>query len=74
MVKGSLCNVAKNPEGKGVNAVHTVIDTLRRVEFGPLMTRRTLGPLALSTDGEPEADYLTLEEALCRHAVRSRQG
>ena len=61
---------ADNPEGEGVNAVQTVIDAVRRVEFGSLMTNRNLGVLPLSTAGEREADYLTLNEALGRHAVR----
>jgi hypothetical protein len=46
-----------------VNAADTVIDAVRRVEFGPLTTFRNLGLLALSTAGEREADYLTLDEA-----------
>jgi hypothetical protein len=52
-----------------VNAVDTVIDAVRRVEFGPLTTFRNLGLLALSTAGEREADYLTLDEALERHSA-----
>jgi hypothetical protein len=49
-----------------VNAANMLIDAVRRVEFGPLTTFRNLGLLALSTAGEREADYLTLDEALER--------
>ena len=35
-----------------VNAATTVIDAVRRVEFGPLTTFRNLGLLALSTNGD----------------------
>ena len=52
-----------------VNAADLVIDAVRQVEFGPLTTFRNLGLLALSTAGEREADYLTLDEALERHSV-----
>jgi hypothetical protein len=52
-----------------VNAADTVIDAVRRVEFGPLTTFRNLGLLALSTAGERRADYLTLDEAIERHKV-----
>ena len=52
-----------------MNAADTVIDAVRRVEFGPLTTFRNLGLLALSTAGEREADYLTLDEALERHSA-----
>ena len=52
-----------------MNAADTVIDAVRRVEFGPLTTFRNLGLLALSTAGEREADYLTLDEALERRSV-----
>lgn len=53
-----------------MNPPQTVIDAVRRVEFGPLMTFRNLGLLALSTPGEREADYLTLGEALERRSAR----
>ena len=53
-----------------MNAADTVIDAIRRVEFGPLTTFRNLGLLALSTAGAREADYLTLGEALERHSAR----
>ena len=52
------------------NAADTVIDAVRRVQFGPLTTFRNLGLLALSTAGEREADYLTLDEAFARHSAR----
>jgi hypothetical protein len=50
-----------------VNAADIVIDAVQRVEFGPQTRFRNLGLLALSTAGEREADYLTLDEALERH-------
>src|SRR6476619_4510841 len=43
--------------------------TVQRVEFGPVTTFRNLGLLALSTAGEREADYLTLDEALARRSA-----
>ena len=52
-----------------MNAADIVIDTVKRVEFGPQTTFRNLGLLALSTAGEREADYLTLDEALARHSA-----
>src|SRR4249919_3546660 len=52
-----------------VNAAATVIDAVRRVAFGPVTTFRNLGLLALSTNGDYEADYLTLDEALERHSA-----
>jgi hypothetical protein len=52
-----------------VNAVGTVIDAVRRVEFGPLTTFRNLSLLALSAADQRGADYLTLDEALERHSV-----
>jgi hypothetical protein len=53
-----------------VNAVDTVIDAVRRVEFGSLTTFRNLSLLALSAADKRGADYLTLDEALERHSVR----
>ena len=52
-----------------VNTADIVIDTVRRVEFGPQTTFRNLGLLALSTSVERESDYLTLDEALARHSA-----
>ena len=52
-----------------MNAADTVIDAVRRVEFGPLTRFRNLGLLPLSTAGEGEAAYLTLDEALERRSV-----
>jgi hypothetical protein len=51
------------------NAADTVIDAVRRVELGSLSTFRNLGLLALSSAGERETDYLTLDEALARRSA-----
>ena len=60
-----------------VNAADIVVDAVRRVELGPLTTFRNLGLLVLSTAGERQADYLTLDEALERrsaHIVEVSEG
>jgi ARG and Rhodanese-Phosphatase-superfamily-associated Protein domain len=52
-----------------MNAADIVIGAVQRVEFGSLTSFRNLGLLALSTASKREADYLTLDEALQRHAA-----
>jgi hypothetical protein len=52
-----------------VNAADIVIDAVRRVEFGSLTTFRNLSVLGLSAAGDPDPDYLTLDEALAERSV-----
>lgn len=52
-----------------MSAADIVIDAVRRVEFGPLTTFRNLSVLALSTTGDRDAAYLTLDEALAHRSV-----
>jgi hypothetical protein len=52
-----------------MSAADIVIDAVRRVELGPLTTFRNLSVLALSTTGDRDAAYLTLDEALAHRSV-----